>query len=144
MIREATIEDMGQLMDYCRKFYVASGWSAYAGFDDEAMFATLREMMDSQEAVLLVCDGGFTGAFLFRPYFSADLAAQERFWWVEPEKRGSGLATALRESLEAWARCVGAKTLCMSALEASNPEKVIAKYREAGYDPVERSVIRRL
>lgn len=143
MIREATVEDIPQLLEYSRNFYAVSGYADYVAYTDEAMEETLRAMMERDDAVVLVAEGGYALAVCYRMYFSPDMAVQELLWWVEPEKRGQGTAKALKRGLEAWARSQGAKLVGMSVLQTS-PEHITESYRRDGYEPAERSFIRRL
>lgn len=88
---------------------------------------------------------GISAGLLYPVYFSPQtMIAQEVWWWVDPEFRGSPAQQMMRETLENWARENGAKAVVMIALENEQTPAVGRLYRRAGYRPLERSFIKEL
>jgi GNAT superfamily N-acetyltransferase len=120
---------------------------AAAGIDvpfDAASFASLCErLIGDENALVLIADGGMLAALCFPIYFNANaLVVQELFWWVDPAKRGNGIARKMLKEAERWAREKGAVAMHMIAL-ASN-ESVGEMYERHGYKPLERVYVRSL
>lgn len=127
-----------------RNFYRASGYATYLEFDEEMARRTLQTMIDSDEALVLVTEGGVSAATMVKPFFSDDLMAQELFWWVDPDKRGAGIGRQMREAMEAWARMRRAKVVAMSCLAFAGVEPAKDKFLKTGYTLSEHGFIRRL
>jgi GNAT superfamily N-acetyltransferase len=142
VIWEATHEDIPALLAYGRAFFDESGYGDYIGFNEEKVADLFARMIDQPDAVILVTEGGFTGAAMVQLYFSSDWLAQELFWWLAPRVRGNGTGALLREGLEDWARQKDVGLFVMSSLDFGRPDQVSAKYRQAGYVPVEHSFVK--
>jgi N-acetylglutamate synthase-like GNAT family acetyltransferase len=143
MIRKAVVSDLPAMVEMGRKFHEASGYGDITEFDGLSLATALQNAPD---AVFLVVekDGvvvGMTGAMVYPLYFNLKhKAAQEMFWWVEPEHRGVG--AQLFSALEAEVKKMGAESLTMNALERFS--WVGGYYEKRGYKPIERSFIRRI
>jgi GNAT superfamily N-acetyltransferase len=73
--------------------------------------------------------------FPFGPYS----LATETAWWVEPDKRGSGLGLQLLQAFEYWAKeKAGAAMISMSSLD----DKVGEMYTKQGYKLYERAYMK--
>lgn len=129
-------------MPMCFQFYKASGYSDFVSFDDEKMRAFLADLIDNH--IVVIDEGGMAGATLTNTYFSSDPIIHELFWWIEPEYRGNGLGTQIREAMEEFGRVNNAKAVVMSLLDMSTPEHIRNHYRAVGYVPAETGYIRRL
>ncbi|MEB3203044.1 MAG: GNAT family N-acetyltransferase, partial [Synechococcus sp.] len=86
---------------------------------------------------------GVAGVLLYPMYFSpSNLVAQELWWWLEPEARGTGAGGKMHEMIESWALENGASALFMIALEDDNSSKMANLYARKGYKPMERTFIK--
>lgn len=97
--------------------------------------------------ILLVDDQrrGMAGAAVFPAFMDEQtLLAQELFWWVAPEHRGSGIAIELLDAMEAAARAAGAKALLMLCIDRLEGKRVAQIYQRRGYAPAERTFVRKL
>lgn len=135
MIREATFDDlpeiarMGEL--FCNQ--------AELSFDLGSVIETARNLIESDAGVILVGDGAMAGALSYPMYMNRDtISAQELFWWVDEDKRADGMGKKLMDSLEQWAKDVGATRMTMIGLDSS-PAHLDAFYRKNGYRPLEIS-----
>jgi GNAT superfamily N-acetyltransferase len=64
------------------------------------------------------------------------LVATERFWYVTPKFRKTRLGISLFDTLENWAKSMGAEVIDFIALESSD-EKVSRFYKKRGFRPME-------
>lgn len=144
MIREAEEHDIPMLLKMGARFHEASGFIEMP-FDAASLEGTLRSLIESEDGVVLIGDGGMAGVLVYPCYFNhTQRQAQELFWWVDQDKRSTGLGRALLEGVEAWAKERGASTLTMICLDALDGERVSSLYRRAGYRPSERNFLKRL
>ena len=149
MIRPAGLEDVATIAEMGERFHAEAGWGDIAEYRRQDCAATLRMMVESPDAILLVAVNGnrivgMAGALTFPLYFNAaHRSGQEMFWYVEPGLR-DGTGTQLLTALEAQARALGCESLMMIALDKVSPEATGRLYRRRGYRASEHSWIRRL
>lgn len=74
----------------------------------------------------------------------AVIVGAELMWWVEPKHRDTGAGLELLKAIEIEAFEAGVNIWTMVLLDSVNPEKVDKIYRSMGYEPAERSYIKRL
>lgn len=141
MIRDATPEDIPEMVVMGRRFYEALGYDGLIPFVAEDFAVSLHGWMENE--TVLVMDGGMGVAVTFRSFvnFRYRLGA-ELFFWVEPEKRGAGMA--LLDALEARTRALGAQTMSVVTCEGMRPESLSAAYRRRGYAPKETTYVKEL
>lgn len=150
IIRQATPDDLSDILRMGSDFFAASGFAAIADADTLSMIETAEGLMKNEAAVLLVADidgelVGMAGAVSYPFYFNREhLTGQELFWWVDPRHRSDGAGKALMEGIEAWARSIGMHSLMMVAIPSLEGESVGKLYQRAGFKPAEQNYIRRL
>jgi GNAT superfamily N-acetyltransferase len=133
-----------------RAFTAAAGLDKLGAFDEAATRKFLEDASKSDKATVLVAESddkavGMLGLMMMPLYFSPSTTfATEMFWWVEPEHRKSGTGKALLDAAEKWAKERGATVCTMISLSQSEPDRVPALYRSAGYEPLETTWMRRL
>lgn len=145
--REATKDDLVDIARLGELFYKESGYSKYTDFKYSSVFETMTFLLNSPMGVLVVAEEekivGIAGLILFPFHFNHDyLCAQELFWYVEPDHRGSG--NHLYNFLEQKAKEKGCQALIMIALETLNPKIVGKLYERKGYQKHENLYIKRL
>lgn len=143
MIREATLEDVPELLRMCRQFHYASPYGQRE-FRDEDAAKTLEGLLTLGRAAIFVCDKGelcgMMGVAAAPTMFDHGLEiVQETFWWCE-----GGDADGLRRAGEQWAKDRGATLFSMACLENDRVETMARLYRRLGYAPVERHFIKAL
>ncbi len=148
MIRDATEDDIPEILVMGRKFFDLAGWPEIAEWDDASVTATLNHLIGSDDGVLLVVehDGivGMAGALLYPFYFNAKhRTGQELFWWAESGARGRE-ALALFDALEDRAREQGAMSFAMITVEGLRSETLGRYYRRRGYRAAENTFIKSL
>jgi GNAT superfamily N-acetyltransferase len=140
--RHATENDLLECLRMGRAFAKAAGLDA----DDVSMAETLTQLMAADGLFVTGYPAhGMAGVLVYRNYFRrSQTVAQEMFWWVDPEARGTGAGRKLLETIEAWAKEQGAHSLTMVALDDVDGEKVAGMYKAAGYRPLERNFVKAL
>lgn len=147
-VRRAELADLASCLDMTARFHAASPISGVAPFDRDGMAVTLREMMVNLRAGvwLAILDGqpvGIAGALMYPLYFNpAYEVVQELFWWLNPEARGSGAGENLFQSIQDWAKDMGANVIFMVALDDSRVGKMDKFYKRAGFHPMERTYMK--
>lgn len=148
MIRHATKDDIPACLELGRLFFEASGYAAETEYDPATTAATFTHLITSPDGLLLVAEKesglvGMAGALAYPHYFNAESkAAQELFWWVQPEARGGLTGVRLLQGIESWARDQGCRTLTMICLTIDSPAERV--YQRTGYRASERNYIKRL
>lgn len=130
----------------CRSFYDESGLREQP-YDESSMRQTLERLMDSDDGLLMLseADGALTGmaaALAYPSYFNGQRVAQELFWWVKPERRGTVDGIRLLKAVEVWAKDRGCVSLTMICLPIESPAESV--YQRCGYRACERSYIKGL
>lgn len=146
MIREATLDDIPQMLVMGQRFFTAAGWDDIASYDPDSMERTMRFLIEGDSGVIFVLDDdglvGMAGAMVNPFYFNAShLTGSELFWWVEPEHRGHG--GLLFDNLEAWAAGKGVQTFAFVAVDRLKPKVMGRLYEMRGYRASEHSYIKR-
>jgi len=147
-VRAAALNDLPACLDMTARFHAASPIADVAPFDRDGMAATLREMLVNPRAgvwLALVNDApvGIAGALLYPLYFNpAYEVAQELFWWLNPDARGSGAGEKLFQTLQTWAKDNGASAVFMIALADNRVDKMDSFYKRAGFQPMERTYMK--
>jgi GNAT superfamily N-acetyltransferase len=147
-VRRVVTTDLQSCLDMTARFHAASPISNVAPFDRDGMAVTLREMMMNPRAGvwLALLDGapvGIAGALLYPLYFNpAYEVAQELFWWLNPEARGSGAGEKLFQNVQTWAKDKGASAVFMIALADSRVGKMDRFYKRAGFQPMEHTYMK--
>ena len=141
-IREATRDDIPHLVVMGLHFIRSSSYAGHLDENPGALFDTMLQLIDGEDALLLVEDTGqptgMLGALIFRHPLSHQSFFSELFWWVEPEHRGNG--RALLNQAEQWGKDRGASHSMM----ISPNERVSRLYETLGYTKIEEHFIKAL
>lgn len=138
-VRALAPDEVHKLGHCAEKFYASS--KHLDGFDLEqfsGFWAAL--IMRGDGVIFALCDGdemrGALGGITHQdPYHRDKIIAQEFYWFVLKESRGSGVR--LYRAFEKWARERGAHQLRMGYLVDLMPNKVKTFYEFVGLHPVE-------
>lgn len=138
MIREATLDDVPQLVEMSRQFRAQSLYRTTFVDNPEQLAATITGLITGPSSVMLVLTAedrliGMIGLLLHPHLFDAVMTAGELVWWVEPEARGSGAGVELLRAAEAWAVEKGAARIQMVAPSV----RVGEFYEREGYTFIE-------
>ena len=114
MIRKATINDMPDVLRMGQEFYKEAPYSI--PFDVDSLRETVIEFIEADEAdaILLVSEvdgktvGMLAGVLTPLYYNKSYKQAQEYWWWVDKDFRGSKEGVSLFEAYESWATFYGA------------------------------------
>lgn len=140
MIRLAEPKDARALARMGQQFFETTPLSKYTSFDPDSLFRLITMTPNSATFVFEV-DGNAVGAvagmvFPFT-FNNSVLVCQEFFWWLDPEYRVGGVGKVLHDTLEDWAKSMGASMMFMVAIENDCTEKVCRLYNHYGYEKSE-------
>lgn len=141
-IRDATYDDVGQLVQLGFEFVATSEYRDLLQPDEDAVALTMRRLIEG--GVVFVAEEGeaivgMLGMGLFAHPFTGRVTAGEMFWFVKPDARGSIGIRLLRRATQ-WAEDHGAVSIQMVA-----PNEDVARiYDRLGYRKVETSYQRAL
>lgn len=141
-IREATTGDVDSLVSMGERF-LGSVYAQKIHANPVALRQLSESLIASPDAVIYVAEVhsavvGMMGLMRYVHPMSGELTASEVMWWVDPERRGSGVR--LFRVGEQWARDSGATVIQMIA---PSPE-VERFYERFGYEAVERTFQKRV
>lgn len=149
-VREATVADLDAYVELLAHFHAASPMHGVADYDPVGIRAFLAASLENSNIALFVgeLDGkivGVTSCLLYPMYFNPGYeVAQELWWWLTPDARGSGVGQAMFKRIEAWAKEKNARALFMIALEDERAAAMEKVYFRAGFRPLERTFIKEL
>lgn len=145
-IRLATEEDIEIALEMGKKFYATTEISRMIPFDEDSAAAQFYQMLDLGFMLMVDHeDAGTVGIlgchFYDFPYNREYRGCMEALFWLEPEHRGTTLASRLLKEAEAIAAVEGVTYMAMIALETS-PEKIDTFYQLHGFNRSERTYIK--
>lgn len=128
-----------------KEFYASS--KALRHFDIEKFTAIWAQFLAVNFGVIFLAEAdglivGALGGVIHPDLYGSELIAEEFFWFIRQDSRGSGLK--LYAKFEQWASERGAVEIQMVHLLDLMPEKVSTFYRRAGYSPIETRYSKRL
>ena len=127
-VRPARMDDIPRLITYISAFHAETPWSALS-LSEASLKLGLQAMILSPQQCIYIHEFGAIGGQLAPVRFSADVLAQEVFWWSERD----GLP--LMQAFEGWAQDMGARGICMASMSDSRVAKL---YARKGYQPAEQ------
>lgn len=143
-IRLATIGDIDELVRMSKRFYEVSGYASLGKYCEDGTRLYLKAVISSNKC--LVGNGGAIAFDVIAlPMFEDVVLAQELFWWVDEDKRGSSLAHRLLSAAEEHAKHeFGATAMNMLNLAELNSDKMGKLYTRRGYVKKEQYWMREL
>jgi GNAT superfamily N-acetyltransferase len=149
-VTKALHSDIEEYLVISAKFHNNSTIKDYAKFDVESMYTFLLNALSNPDIVIFVCKDnnkliGITAGLVFPLYFNHNYkVAQELWWWLEPEARGTGAGDLMYKALESWAKEKEANAVFMIALEDKKVETMAKLYKRKGFVGTERTFIKEL
>lgn len=138
----ATIEDLPELLEMGMKFISTTGYAEYS--NEETVSNLLTTILTGEKNVMIVLLEPGVGMLvgMSSPFvFGNHLLASEIGWWVNEDKRKSGIGVQLMEAFEYWAKNVAGCTLItLTSLD----DKVGKLYEKKGYKLYERAYMKEL
>lgn len=133
---------------------MGAAFAAYAPYD--AAYSpikaetTLRYLLDTGSGAAFIDedDSGAIRGFIIGAvvpiWYAEVILAVEMALWVQPEARGVRIAKELEEAFRGWAKDQGADYVTMSDLRIAGSYPFRLFFERAGYEEVERALIRRV
>ena len=149
-VRRARREDKKAFVRQAEAFFDVSPMSTRVNFDKHGFAKFYDQKLESDTVAFWVVelDGkvvGICGAMIFPLYFSPEtMTAQELFWWIEPEARGTTANKQMMFEMQSWAEQAGASQFFMIALENDRSKAMERVYNRNGFTPIERTFTKEL
>ena len=142
MIRLATEKDLPELLRMGESFFDASGYGDLTTFNKEDTEALLVKLIN--EGWLLTDGQSTLLGFVVFPMFmnNSTIVAQELFWWVDEESRGSKVGIEILKKAEDLAKEYGATAMMMLSIKELNGDSVNKLYERLGYSRREQTYMR--
>ena len=150
MIREATLQDLGNVFNISKRLYLHSAnHIRIYEWDDDTALDTLREFITSKHSTILIDekDGdlrGFIMAQLTTPYAGISIIANDIAFFVSPEFQGGNTALRLIRAYEKWAKQAGATHIELGVSSGVDTERALSMYSYLGYAPSSVTYIKEL
>jgi len=149
-VRAAIAEDLPKYKDQARVFHAASPVHSAIDFDDDGYANFYLAALTNPDIGMWLAESedkvvGIAGALMYPIYFSPNTrVAQELWWWLTPDSRGTGAGAAMFAQIEQWAVEQKAQAIFMIALEDSRVDSMVKVYGRAGYRPTERTFMKEM
>lgn len=148
MIRPPVPEDAKELARMGQAFFDGTPLTNIMDFDPASLFALIVSGGDSSQFYVYEENGrvgGAAGVIAFpHPFNNNVLIAQELFWWVDEEFRGSNAGKELYRGITEWAKSVGSVGMIMVAIENECVSRVERLYNHYGYAKLEHAYLKGL
>ena len=144
LVRHAKLSDMPELLRMGEEFFNASGYCDITKFNKDDTESLMISLIESRT---LLTDGesSMLGFVVFPLFFnSSHLVSQELFWWVDEDKRNSGVGIKTLKKAESEAAKLGSNVMMMLSLNDLNGDKVSGIYEKLGYKKREQTHMRSL
>lgn len=148
-IREATLDDLPELLAGTRNFMAEAGLLELIGYHEPTLSELFRHVITAGSGLVLVAEAadgtlvGGVGALVHPHLFNATLnICSELFWFIYPEYRQGRLAWKLLRMLQEWA--TGKAGLMALSAMGTSPESVTRLYELLGFTRYEAAFARRL
>lgn len=138
----ATFDDWEDFLEMGHEFYTQSGYSDMGDFNETLLLEVFEKLIANES--LIMGDGGMIGWLVFPVFMTGRMVAQELFWWVDQDKRKTGLGLKLLKAAEKKAKEQGAQHMLMLCLDRLDGEKVAKLYGAMGYESREQTFMRAL
>ena len=139
-MKVAELHDLPEIADMSMKFMATTGYASYS--DRETIEKLIERLIlgEQNEKIIIFQPGvGFLAGCAAPFLFGQHLLATEIAWWVEPDKRGSGIGAEFLSAFEYWAKeKAGCTMLSMVCLD----DKLSRFYEDKGYKLYERAYMK--
>lgn len=139
MIRNATYDDIPNIIAMGKTFTDMAGFSEHVGYCEETVEQTLKNLIDNDAGFLLIGEGMIGGVIHPHPFNGNMIVGQELFWWSQ-----GGDGFALKNEIEKQAKAKGCKFWIMLALECARPKAVGRLLERDGYRLIEHNYMKEL
>lgn len=115
LVREMNISDLPELLGRIKDAAFESGWNDIFEYDAKYIADNLTSMIFDDDWLVLGSDdvGAILIASISRPWFTPDIVAQEKLFYVHPDLRNEGRVQALIQLYIRWAQSKNAKRIHM-------------------------------
>lgn len=116
-LKIASNEDVETIVKMGMEFLATTEFAQYSSEDHVRDLVVRLVNAPATEAIAFVADGGMILGLISRSPFGPYKVATEIGWWVDPDKRKSGLGKELLSAFEYWATVNQCKGITMISLD---------------------------
>lgn len=145
-LRLATKDDINIIVEFASKFHSTTPYSNLS-FDRDKVTLFVNSLIDNKDKaaiILYIVDSipvGCLIGYIEENMFGIELTSLELMLWVEEEYRGKD-SWELLNAYEYWSKLKGCSSCCVSSLEGIIGDKLDKKYKDMGYNPIERTYMK--
>lgn len=146
-VRNASIEDLDDLVELCEKSFKFSGCDDVLQYDPIITRRQCEAIINNEDGFMVVLEtgSGIKGVFsahIFNGLFSSGKITHEGFLYIDPEYRGGFTIRKFMKAYHEWGESKGAiMQIIVSHEDHDRFEKFYSLY---GYEPSERTYLRKL
>lgn len=130
--RKATLEDMQQILAWCKDMHVESRYANYA-LDEAKLEELVARLIQAERGIVLVTQNGVLVGGVADYFFGPALYAFELLLYVAPEARGSSEAPTLVKAYLEAARALRAVDVHIENTTGCETEKVERLFSKLGF-----------
>ena len=119
MIRDAVLDDIPRIVDLGERMAARAGLDGHVGYDRESVAATLAQLVESPDGILICDDDGMIGGLCYPHPFNISVKTGQELFWYSEGKTGLELLSAC----EAKAKTLGAQFWTMLCEETMNRKR---------------------
>ena len=139
LVRTATIQDLGTLVDFGKRLTQESPKFRAQGFDEDQAIKLFTYLIQGNESIFIVCDeydnpvGTLIGC-LDIDWRTNHRLAFEQGVYVLPEYRASGVGSELVQYFIEWAKINNADRIQLGTISGIHADKTINLYKSLGFE----------
>lgn len=139
-MRVATSDDFDVILEMAMKFIESTNYKELADQQTIANFVWNLLDLPATEGIVILTEGGMLAGVIKPFVFGTVKLATEVAWWVDPDKRSTGIGKALLDTFEYWAEA----NHCTGVIMVSLDDQLAKYYEKQGYKVQERTYMKEL
>lgn len=133
--RQATVEDLPQILGWCQDMHAESRYSKYV-LDLDKLERKIATLIEAPAGIVLITANGFLVGSVLEYWFGPAKYAAELLLYVAPEARGSSEAPTLVKAYVERAKALGAVDVHVENTTGCDVEKVERLFSKLGFTRV--------
>ena len=139
LVRTATLEDLGTLVDFGKRLTQESPKFQKQGFSIKRARAFFTQVIEQSNSIFMVCDAydnpvGTLVALISVDWRTGQRIAFEQGVYVVPEYRNSGAGIDLVNTFIDWAKVHNADRIQIGTMTGIKSERTVSLYESLGFE----------
>ncbi len=139
LVRTATLEDLGTLVDFGKRLTQESPKFQKQGFSIKRARAFFTQVIEQSNSIFMVCDDldnpvGSLIAYISQDWRTGHRVACEQGVYVVPEYRSSGAGADLVKTFIDWAKINNADRILIGTMSGIKAERTVSLYESLGFE----------